>query len=393
MPELRLLATFGLPGLGLALVACTMLHSAMLWRGFPQEKGLGHLLAAHALQGLGLLACLACPWPESIPAGANLLLLLGAGYGLWALRTYAGLPARMNLWGWTALGAWTALALAFHAMGFKWVRGLALPVTLAVLALGISREWGRLPRPGSFRAPAQAGAVLAALLALGALVAGLTAAVFLNEPGADSGQARAWLFLALLGLHQGATILLAQTQAQRVQARLAGLAGTDPDTGLASARGFRERLNRAVDRSLRTGRVTSILVLELDRYEEMVQAHGSAQVARIQEAFAVTLNATLREADFSGFLGGGRFAALLHQTPPGEALLAAERLRSTWENAALSLDALPIRATLSGGVASTRETVADAEELLTLAMGRAWAVRSGGGNNVDGEVLYSLEAN
>ena len=26
-------------------------------------------------------------------------------------------------------------------------------------------------------------------------------------------------------------------------------------------------------------------------------------------------------------------------------------------------------------------------------LGRAWAVRSGGGNNVDGEVLYSLEAN
>jgi diguanylate cyclase (GGDEF)-like protein len=394
MPS-AVLVSWSLPWLGAALLGVCGLHSLLLWQGHLKEKWLGHVLAAGLLQGLGILACLACSWPEPIPPQVNGLLLLGAGYGLWALRAYAGFPARMNRWGGLALGAWVLVALAFHAMGFRWVRGFVVPATLGVLALGMSRDLGRLPQGRGIKAPAQVCAGLAILLAFGALGAGLTSAAFLAGTGVYTPLVRAWFFFGILVVHQVSVLLLAQVQGQRLQTRLVGLVATDPATGLASAKGFQDRLDRAVGRSLRTGKVTSLLILDLDGYEAMVLEHGPTQAARILEAFAVTMNATLREADLSGRLEGGRFAALLHQTPPMEAMLAAERLRSTWENVALNLGAQAVRATLSGGVASTREPIEGAGALLSLAMVRALSARNGGGNNVEGEVqVYaSLEAN
>jgi diguanylate cyclase (GGDEF)-like protein len=341
------------------------------------------VLLAFGLQGLALLAALAGPAAASTSFSDG-LLLAGAGYGLWALRRYAGLPARMNRWAWLALGSWLLVALAFHAMGFRWVRGLAVPATLAVLALGIAQELGRLGRAAEFRAPAQVGAAVAAALALTALGAGVTAAFFPADSMAFSPQVRAWFCFAILGAHQFSTFLLAQVQAQRLRGRLEGLAGVDALTGLASAKGFWHRLDRAVGRSLRTGKPTSIMVLELDGYAALLQEHGPAPLERIEEAFASTMNRTLREADLSGRLERHQFIALLHQTQPFQALLAAERLRAAWENVPLALGSRAIRVTLSAGVASTVEPISGPEDLLALAMARAAAVSLGGGNNVVG---------
>lgn len=379
----------GLFCLGAVLVLLSSAHSALLRLGHPGEDGLGHVLAAAALQGLGLLAHLARPWLGGTPVPGDLLLLAGAGYGLWALRRYAGRPARMDRWGWIALGSWVLVAFAFQAMGFHWVRGAVVPAALVVLALGLSRELGRLAWEGVDPILARVCAGLAVVLALAALGAGAAAASLPADSGGYPVQARAWFCFGILAVHQCAVLLLAQVQGQRVRARLGRLAATDPATGLASARGFRDRLDRAVGRSLRTGKVTSILVLELDGYEAMLAEHGPAPLARILEAFGRTLDRTLREADLCGRLEGCRFAALLHQTPPMEALLAAERVRSTWADLPLALGEETIRPSLSGGVASTREPVEGSRDLLELAAGRAARARMGGGNNVEGEPAAS----
>lgn len=373
----------GLFRLGLVCFLAGGAHSALLWLGHRREPGLGHVLAATALQGLGLLLYLAQPWPGGLLAPAS-LLLAAAGYGLWAFRRYAGLPVRMNRWAWLALGAWVLVALAFVAMGYRWVPGLVRPVAVAVLALGISRELGHLSRPGGGKAP-QVCAGLAVALALAALGAGAAAAFPPADPGLQAPQARAWFFFLCLAAHLVFTLLLAQVQGQRIQLRLDRLTGIDPVTGLASAQGFRECLVRAAGRSLRTGRPTSVLVLELDGFEAMLERHGPAPLGHILEAFAQTMNRTLREADLCGRLEGCRFAALLHHTQPFEALLAGERLRATWENLTLTLGAGRFQPSLSGGVASTLEPIQAADDLLALAAGRAAAARTAGGNRVEGE--------
>ena len=371
--------------LGAALVLLSSLHAALLWLGHRREADLGHVLAATSLQGLGLLGYLALPWLGPLAAVCDLWLLLAGAYGLWALRRYAGLPVRVIRWVWLALGSWLLVVLAFQAMGFHWVLGLVTPLLLAVLALGSSRELGGLAWEGGFKLPAQVCAGLMVALALAALGVGGMGACLSASGSSCDGSTRAWWFFGILGAQQLVSLLLAQVQGQRVRGRLVGLVATDPLTGLASALGFRERLDRAVGRSLRTGKTTSILVLELDNFEALVVAHGQAPMGRILEAFGQTLNTTLREADFPGRLEGCRFIALLHQTPPMEALLAAERLRAVWEDLPLTLGAHVFRATLSGGVASTREPIDGPDQLLALAMARAASARLGGGNNVEGE--------
>jgi diguanylate cyclase (GGDEF)-like protein len=359
--------------LGVILVVCSTLKSLMLWLGNRGEEGLGHLLTAAALQGLGLLAHLARPWVglESAPAG--LLLLAGSGYGLWALRLYSGMPARPRRWEWTVLGLWALGAVALHGTG------LAVPSLLLLLALGGSLELRRLAREGDGQLPALVCEGLILLLALGAGVAAIPSAFFAELRSSEAVLARAGFCFAVLGVHQLFTFLLAQVQGQRLRRRLGALGAIDLRTGLASALGFREHLDRAVGRSLRTGKVSSVLILELDGFEALAAVRGRAPLNHLLEAFALTLNRTLREVDFTARLEGCRFSALLHQTQANDALLAAERLRAAWSNLPL-----PLHPTLSGAVASTAEPVQGAQDLLDLALTRLASVRLAGGDNLEG---------
>jgi diguanylate cyclase (GGDEF)-like protein len=286
---------------------------------------------------------------------------------------------------WVALGSWALAALAFGAMGFRWVWGLAAPVTLVVLALGMARELWSLAWQGQGRIPAHLCAGLVLIMALVGLVAGVMAAVFPVEPDVQSLQARTWFFFGVLVAHQCFTLLLGQVQGQRVCRRLERLVGTDPLTGLASALEFRERLARAVGRSLRSGEPTSIMVLELDGFADILEEHGAAVASRVLEAFARTLTHTLRPAELCGRLEGCRFAALMYQTQTMHTVLAAEHLRATWKDLQLTQAEGVFHLTLSCGVASTRDPVQDAGALLDLAVARAAIARMNGGNTIEGE--------
>ena len=375
-------APHGLFLLGVALFSLVSLHSLLLGLGHRDTEGLCHVLAATWLQGLGLLAQLGTPWLGGAPAGG--LLLLGCSYGLWSLRRYAGRPARLDHWVWIALGSWVLVALGFHAMGFHWVQELAVPAGLAVLALVMARELWLLAWRGVPASLARMVAGGAALLAVAALVAGGAAVLTPADSAWRTPEARAWFALGCLGTQQGLVVLLAQIQGQRMLAGLRRLTGTDLATGLVSAQGFRDRLERAVAGSARTGRATSILILELDNFQDLLEAHGPAALAHFLEAFAVTLDRALREVDLCARLSGGRFAALLHHTEPGGALLAAERVRASWADLPLTQGSQSFHATLSGGVASTREPVAGCQELLELGLRRAAEAREAGGDTVLG---------
>jgi diguanylate cyclase (GGDEF)-like protein len=374
-----------LPWLGLALLLFSSLHSILLRQGHPGEAGLGHVLAATVLQGLGLLVHLASPGLSGYATVANLLLIAGAGYGLWAIRRYAGLPVRVKPSVWVALGAWALAALAFRAMGFRWVWDLATPVTLAVLGLGIALELWGLAWQGKGRLPAQVCCGLVVAMGLVALVAGVLAAIFPVELDVQSLHTRAWFFFGVLGAHQFYTFMLGQVQGQRVRRRLEALVATDPLTGLASAQEFQDRLARAMGRSLRTGEPTSIMVLELDGFDAMLEEHGPAAACRVLEAFARTLTRTLRPAELSARLEGCRFAALMYQTQTMHSVLAAEHLRATWKDLQLTQEEGVFHLTLSCGVAGTQDPVADADGLLALAVARAALARQNGGDNVEGE--------
>src|SRR4029079_17960569 len=61
---------------------------------------------------------------------------------------------------------------------------------------------------------------------------------------------------------------------ERLIARLTDAASTDPLTGLPNRAGFHQALQTELERVRSSGRPTSLLVLDIDRFKELNRRHG-----------------------------------------------------------------------------------------------------------------------
>jgi diguanylate cyclase (GGDEF)-like protein len=146
----------------------------------------------------------------------------------------------------------------------------------------------------------------------------------------------------------GVTIALRNQVRERFD-QLASAARTDSLTGLANRRELENRFAAELERSTRTGRPLSILVLDLDWFKEFNDrfGHSAGDVALTQLADA--LRRATRTSDVVARLGGEEFAVLAPETDEGEGFQLAERLRAEVK-AAFARE--PERTTISCGVAS-----------------------------------------
>ena len=163
---------------------------------------------------------------------------------------------------------------------------------------------------------------------------------------------------------------------------------TDTLTGLYSRWYFYERLYAEVARARRYRQPLSLVVAELDGEEELARRRGTSHRDAALAALARLLVTSLRDkVDVACRLGGGRFALLLPNTPPGPdaAGLVAERVRQRVAATRLSDDELGAlgRFTMSLGVAGFPEAAEDADELSGVAEGRLAAARAAGGDRVE----------
>ncbi len=157
------------------------------------------------------------------------------------------------------------------------------------------------------------------------------------------------------------------------QERLFDLARTDPLTGSYNRRSFEEVLTREMMRFRRTGRVPTLLLLDIDHFKSINDQHGhQAGDAAIIHFVSTTLG-TVRTSDTFGRLGGEEFAVLLPETERDGAMSVAEKVRTAIENATLNRDGKEIRMTVSIGIAvaeqdmAVTDLVAKADEALYLA--------------------------
>lgn len=164
----------------------------------------------------------------------------------------------------------------------------------------------------------------------------------------------------------GRALSFSDTTEQAVlRQRLAGLATTDELTGAANRRAFHDVGRREIARAKRSGRALSLIILDLDHFKSINDRWGHAARDAALVETCRRLRSALRTTDTLSRHGGEEFAILLPETPPAQAVLAAERLR-----AALSDEPLPI----GGGIAAT----------LTASFGVA------GVDRVDGESVEDL---
>jgi diguanylate cyclase (GGDEF)-like protein len=140
---------------------------------------------------------------------------------------------------------------------------------------------------------------------------------------------------------------------------------TDPVTGLANHRYFKEVLAKEFQRATRYGRELSLLLLDLDHFKEINDAHGHQIGDRVLTEFSRQLTAMIRDnVDLAARYGGEEFCVILPETGLGEALKIAERIR---RRVAEKHFADCLKLTVSIGVATFPQHAETSEQLIKAA--------------------------
>lgn len=169
----------------------------------------------------------------------------------------------------------------------------------------------------------------------------------------------------------------------RARDELERQARTDFLTALPNRRRLFEVAKDELDRAARYGRPFSVLMIDLDHFKDINDAHGHEGGDAVLRAIAETLRETVRGLDTMGRLGGEEFAAVLPEASLQGALETAERLRLAVERARPTLpDGARVSVTVSIGVAALTDGVLDLETVFARADEALYAAKAAGRNRV-----------
>ncbi len=136
------------------------------------------------------------------------------------------------------------------------------------------------------------------------------------------------------------------------EARIAAL--RDSLTGLGNHRAFQEELDRQLDQSQRYRVPMSLVIIDLDEFKLVNDAHGHAVGDRVLNEVARIIRATIRHADRAFRIGGDEFAVILpHTDSAGGDILARRLLQRMLADRPHSEYPLPI--SFSAGVVAAPE--------------------------------------
>ncbi|HEX8990029.1 MAG TPA: GGDEF domain-containing protein [Rhodocyclaceae bacterium] len=175
------------------------------------------------------------------------------------------------------------------------------------------------------------------------------------------------------------------TARKKAEAELEKLAQTDFLTGLANRRHFLALAEQELARSQRYGAPLSVFMVDIDHFKNVNDSHGHQVGDTVLQGLAGICRQALRDIDVVGRLGGEEFGVLLPHTGHGDALEAAERLRRALAEAAIPLEhGLPLRITISIGVASLEAPGTNIDTLLSHADEALYRAKNAGRNRVWG---------
>jgi len=167
--------------------------------------------------------------------------------------------------------------------------------------------------------------------------------------------------------------------------KLEELARTDGLTGLRNHRAFQESLAFEVERSQRTQRPLSLIMVDVDNFKTFNDTHGHPGGDRVLRRLARILQQTLRTVDVLARYGGEEFVILLLETDGRNAHLVAEKLRLAvtshdFEGAEHSQPGG--RLTISLGLATYPNEATTGEALLALADAALYRAKDAGRDQV-----------
>jgi diguanylate cyclase (GGDEF)-like protein len=154
--------------------------------------------------------------------------------------------------------------------------------------------------------------------------------------------------------HELLATLLAQAAAQALlTSRLEEIAITDAQTLAFNHGHLMPRLRQEMDRALDRGEPLSVLLIDLDHFKRVNDAHGHAVGDLLLRVFADQARDIVRSADLLVRRGGEEFVLIMPGTHEADAYSVGERMRETLSAAPLRLrDGVCVQQTISIGVAT-----------------------------------------
>lgn len=156
------------------------------------------------------------------------------------------------------------------------------------------------------------------------------------------------------------------TRRKLAEQLLEAQAFTDGLTGTLNRRRFLELAEVEMQRARRHGQPIALLMIDLDHFKAVNDAHGHAGGDQVLQAFVKTALTVMRGSDLFGRVGGEEFAALLPQTDEDGAARLAHRLRAMVRGHPVTLVTGAVGYSVSIGVASRMAGSADTGSIESL---------------------------
>jgi len=189
-------------------------------------------------------------------------------------------------------------------------------------------------------------------------------------------------FEALLFTISIAFILLAMAK-ERTELRHKTAAMIDPLTGLPNRRSFMEEAERLTERHRAHPKPVTVLLMDMDHFKSINDRFGHAVGDQVLEVFAESARQSVRSSDLVSRLGGEEFAAVFYDLSREKAFAVADRIRTSFAQAALEVDDHPIAATVSIGLAHCELEAFEFGELLAQADRALYVAKERGRNRVE----------
>jgi diguanylate cyclase (GGDEF)-like protein len=163
--------------------------------------------------------------------------------------------------------------------------------------------------------------------------------------------------------------------------KLETLVRTDPLTGLANRRHFLEQGNAEIQRALRTGPM-SLLMLDLDHFKQVNDTWGHAVGDKVLVNFAQVARSPLRVVDLLARIGGEEFLVLLPNTTAEGANAVAERILDAVRDQVLEMAEGTVTYTVSIGIAEFKGADDSLFELMKRADTALYQAKNSGRNRI-----------
>ncbi|MFP5418575.1 MAG: diguanylate cyclase domain-containing protein [Gammaproteobacteria bacterium] len=199
-----------------------------------------------------------------------------------------------------------------------------------------------------------------------------------------------WTFRAVeIGMLADATLLalalayqLRMGQEERIVAER--LAQQDPLTGLNNRRAFYDKTSPLWSQAIRHAHPSAVMLLDLDLFKEINDAHGHAHGDDVLKALANILKQSVRQGDILARWGGEEFIVFLPETSKQEAMALAERLRAAIAGMRIPHETGDTAVTASFGIAQLESRHITLDALIAAADECLYQSKQNGRNRVTG---------